>query len=115
RERAAQRLSAALEIQQRIGDAIGLARTSAALADLLAADGQIEESLRLLAASIALNRAKGSHVGLAFNRQTLARLGPKIGAPGQGLAAVIERELAAAEKLLGSRPLPPGLEVGTAG
>ena len=115
RERAADRLSAALEAQQTLGDAIGLARTSASLSELLAAQGRIEGSLRLLAASIAVNREKASHAGLAFNRQALAKIKALVGERGSGLCAAVEGELLAAEKLLGRRPLPPGVEVGSAG
>ena len=114
-ERAADRLSAALEAQQALGDAIGLARTSASLSELLAGQGQVEGSLRLLAASIAVNREKASHAGLAFNRQALAKIKALVGERGSGLCAAVEGSLLAAEKLLGRRPLPPGLEVGSEG
>ncbi|MCB9700927.1 MAG: hypothetical protein H6711_03425 [Myxococcales bacterium] len=115
RERAAQRLSAALEAQQALGDALGLARTSAALAELLAAQGRLDGALRLLAASIAVNREKGSHVGLAYNRRALAGIAPLVPEEARPLVSAVERELRAAEKLLGRRPLPPGLEVGSEG
>ncbi len=114
-ERAADRLSAALEAQQELGDAIGLARTSASLSELLAGQGQVEGSLRLLAASIAVNREKASHAGLAFNRQALAKIKALVGERGSGLCAAVEGSLLAAEKLLGRRPLPPGLELGSEG
>ncbi len=114
-ERAADRLSAALEVQEALGDAIGLARTSASLSELLAAQGQIEGSLRLLAASIAVNREKASHAGLAFNRRALAKIRTLVGERGKGLCAAVEGELLAAEKLLGRRPLPPGLQLGSEG
>ncbi|MCG8419012.1 MAG: hypothetical protein MJE77_13830 [Proteobacteria bacterium] len=73
-DRADQRLAAALQLQSRIGDITGLARSSAARSDVLAQAGRTSEALELLGDSIALNRTKGSPLGLAFNRQAFDRL-----------------------------------------
>ncbi|MBK8260627.1 MAG: tetratricopeptide repeat protein [Nannocystis sp.] len=106
-ERAGERLSAALGLQRELGDLVGLARTTAAFADLLASRGELREALGLLRSSVLLNREKGSPIGLAFNRRALAALTPLIDAEGRELAAALDRELSAAEALLGRHPLPP--------
>jgi tetratricopeptide (TPR) repeat protein len=109
-DRAGQRLAAAFEVQRSLGDAIGMARTTAALADLLAESGQLRESLGVLASSIALNRGKGSPLGLGLNRQALQRLAARIS--GGEMAAEltrVEAALMAAEQLLGRYPLPEGV------
>ncbi len=67
-------LAAAAELQQRILDVIGLARTSAALADIARDGGDYERAIVLLGGSIELNLDKGSPLGLAFNRRTLGTL-----------------------------------------
>ena len=59
----------AFEVQKAIGDAVGLARSTAALAEVLARAGQPVEAMRYLAESIQLNTIKGSPVGLAANRE----------------------------------------------
>ena len=110
RERAAERLTAALGLQRELGDVVGLARTTAAFADLLAGRGELREALGLLSSSITLNREKGSPLGLAFNRAALAAIAPLCDAEGRAVAAGVERELAAAEALLGRHPLPPSVE-----
>lgn len=65
---------AGAEAAARAGDATGLARTSAALADYLLAAGRPGDALQALAGSIAFNIDKGSPIGLAFNRRALAGL-----------------------------------------
>ena len=62
-EAASQHLSAALRLQRELGDIIGLARSTAALADVLAMAGRLEEAAALLADSVALNFEKGSPIG----------------------------------------------------
>ena len=110
-ERAGERLGAALEVQRSLGDAIGMARTTAALADLLAEGGRIGDSLAVLASSIELNREKGSPLGLGLNRRALQRLRPRATAAADAVALVrVEAALAAAEALLGRYPLPEGLD-----
>jgi tetratricopeptide (TPR) repeat protein len=64
----------ALERQQATGDLGGLARTTDALADLLASVGRIEEALQLVESSAEINLRRGATSALAYNRRTLARL-----------------------------------------
>ncbi len=59
-ERAAERITAAVKLQESIGDVIGLARSTAALSEVFAAGGQIREALNLLGDSVVLNFEKGS-------------------------------------------------------
>jgi len=68
------RLEHAAATQQRLGDVLGLARTTDALASTLAAMDDPAEAVRLLSASVELNRAKGTPLGLVYNGRTLANL-----------------------------------------
>lgn len=117
-DRAVTNLTAALEAQRQIGDILGLARTTAALAEALAAAGQLGDALLLLGESIALNQAKGSPIGLSYNRRTLESLLhrlSKMPAPSaasmaaQKTAQHIEEQLLSAEELLGRVTLPSDL------
>lgn len=107
-ERALTRLSAAIQVQESIGDVIGLARTTASLSEVLAAGGKYRDALAVLGDSIALNLEKGSPIGLAFNRRALEALAQS--APAQaGLAEGIKEvagRLMAAESVLGRITLP---------
>lgn len=106
-QRAATHLSEAANAQQRMGDVIGLARSTAGLADLLAETGEVEKTLQALADSVALNVEKGSPVGLAFNRATLERLRDQLPGDQQtGVERLLEH-LARAERTLGRVPVPP--------
>lgn len=67
-------LKQAARAQEVSGDVVGLARTAAALADALVALGRAEEALLMLSDSVRLNLAKGSPIGLAFNRRALDAL-----------------------------------------
>ncbi len=96
--KAAEHLERALSLQREIGDAIGIARSSAALADYLLAAGRPGDALQALASSIAFNVEKGSPIGLAFNRRALSGLRDAVaptGArpPSAGLAALYKRAL----------------------
>lgn len=71
---AADLLTRAVEAQQRSGDVVGLARSSAALADVLATKDRHYEALAVLGESVELNLEKGSIQGLAFNRGALEAL-----------------------------------------
>ena len=73
-ETARDELSEAFRSQRGHGDLLGLARTSAALAEVLGALGSYRESLAMLRHSVALNRAKGAPRGLAYNRRALDAL-----------------------------------------
>ena len=118
-DRAMERLAAALQLQSQIGDLTGLARSTAALSEVLVKDGKLREALDLLGDSILLNREKGSPIGLAFNRRALGRLDSAI----EGLQsedpevaealAEVTRRLDAAEEIIGRIDVP-GLVEGEA-
>ena len=71
---AARHLVQAGRLQRALGDGIGLARSAAALSELLGAVQQPEAALELLSESIEMNALKASSQGLAFNRQGLDSL-----------------------------------------
>jgi tetratricopeptide (TPR) repeat protein len=112
-EAAHQSLAAAIEMQQQIGDVTGLARSTAALADLYMAAGRLGDAAALLADSIALNVEKGSPIGLAFNRRTfdlLSRTAAQAHGVGserlQSAIADVAGRLSQAEAALGRLVLP---------
>ena len=107
-DRARERLTAAVEVEEAIGDLVGLARSTAALSELLAADGRFDDALTVLSDSVALNFEKGSPIGLAFNRRALAALEGAIEAAGERPAALADTRLRlhAAEDALGRMKLP---------
>jgi signal transduction histidine kinase len=69
-----EQLTRAAELQQRWMDGIGLARTTAALSDVLARSSRPEEALRMLADSVGRNLETGSQFGLQHNRVALLAL-----------------------------------------
>jgi hypothetical protein len=104
---------AALNLQQQLGDVAGLARSTAALADVCMLAGQYNDAVALLANSITLNAEKGSSIGLAFNRYALGALTKAaVQAHGpdaerlRGAVADLENRLAQAEAVLGRVGLP---------
>lgn len=104
-EAAADLLTRAVEAQQRSGDVVGLARSSAALADVLATKDRHYEALAVLGESIELNLEKGSIQGLAFNRGALEALRGRL-TPQQALELSyelrrVEQRLTTAEATLG--------------
>jgi tetratricopeptide (TPR) repeat protein len=112
-EAARGRLMGALQIQKQTGDVTGLARTTAALADLCIEAGQLGEAATLLADSVALNFDKGSPIGLAFNRRafnTLQKVADQAhGGPGGELPRLlgeVEHRLVEAEAVFGQLVLP---------
>ncbi|WP_437784175.1 hypothetical protein [Sorangium sp. So ce1097] len=107
-DRATQRLTAAIEAEEALGDLIGLARSTAALAEVLSAKGLHREALAVLAESVAMNLEKGSPVGLAYNRRALHALVPNISLQGEEATMLrqIAAQLAAAEATLGRLRLP---------
>lgn len=113
-ELAVEALEKAAVLQQRIDDAMGLARTTAARAELLQREGRTADALHLLRESIALNRAKGSPLGLAFNRRTLHELEPAAREGHSSRAASelmdAQAELEAAELLHGRGTMPPSVD-----
>jgi tetratricopeptide (TPR) repeat protein len=102
-DRAEARLTAAVEVEESIGDLVGLARSTAALSELLAASGRPRDALAVLGDSIALNHEKGSPIGLAFNRKALAALAARLGTSHAEAEALAEAEqrLAEAEASIG--------------
>ena len=103
-------LGRAADVQKRLGDAIGLARSAAGYADLLVSAGRPEEAVSALAESIALNYEKGSPLGLAFNRSSLTRLRATLAPGAEALRESVRRleeELSGAEQVLGRMPVPP--------
>lgn len=103
-DRARDRLAAAVEAEESLGDLVGLARSTAALSELLAQTGRLEDALTVLSDSIALNFEKGSPIGLAFNRRSLEALTRVAGdSPTLGEARA---RLEAAEGVLGRMKLP---------
>lgn len=110
---AQQRLSVALASQQQLGDVIGAARSTAALAEVYRMTGQLADALALLADSISLNFEKGSPLGLAVNRRALSALADAAAqAHGPGAQDLrsgveeVERRLTQAESVLGRIELP---------
>lgn len=73
-EKAESVLTDAIAQQEALRDVVGLARSVSALAECKLLAGHPEESISLLGESIALNMRKGSALGIAFNRATLARV-----------------------------------------
>ena len=106
--RAAERITGAVKLQESIGDVIGLARSTAALSEVLAEGGQIREALHLLADSLVLNFEKGSSLGLAYNRRSFEALAHTDAAREQAaeLLAEIETRMLAMEEKLGRIPIP---------
>ncbi|MBI3207086.1 MAG: hypothetical protein HYZ29_36450 [Myxococcales bacterium] len=107
---AVEHLGAAAQLQQRIADVIGLARTSAALAEVARESGDLERAVVLLGGSVELNLEKGSPLGLAFNRRALETLHGQLTASQRRelhdqLGQVAQR-LDAAERTVGRIALP---------
>jgi tetratricopeptide (TPR) repeat protein len=109
-EQAAEHLSRALQVQGRIGDVTGLARTTAAMSEVLTMQGLHRNALMVLGDSIALNLDKGSPIGLAFNRRAydaLRRELADVPSPDVQRALVeVGNQLERAEGTLGRVPLP---------
>ena len=111
-ERAAEHLDLALCTSRELGDMIGLARSTAALAELYIAAGRPAEALGALRESVAFNVDKGSPLGLAVNRRTLESLARALvqdprRAPALALAfREVEEALTRAETMLGRVSVP---------
>ena len=89
-------LQSALTIQGRIGDRAGLARSTSAMGEVMRLSGKTGPALELLKTSIDLNAARGSVVGLQYNRTALADF---VGLSGvEMVQAILER----AEAMLGT-------------
>lgn len=86
----------ALALAEELGDAAALARTTAALAELLAEAGQPEQALGLLRSSISVNREKGSTIGLSFDAAALDVIESAVTRMGGAVASAMRSELAQA-------------------
>jgi tetratricopeptide (TPR) repeat protein len=107
-DRAATRLSAAMQVQEAIGDVLGLAKTTATLSEVFAAGQRYRDALAVLGDSIALNLEKGSPIGLAYNRralEALVRSAPPSAGLSEGIKEIASR-LMTAESVLGRISLP---------
>jgi hypothetical protein len=80
-EAAADSFTTAIEIQEQLGDLTGLAQSTAAIAQLLADNGETARALAWLSHSVALNTEKCSRGGLRYNERALADLARRV-APG---------------------------------
>ena len=109
-EEAAEHLTRAVDLQSKLGDMIGLARSSAALAEVLAMGGRVADALAVLGDSIELHAQKGSPLGLAYNRRAFERFQAALEPAAKAeLTAEIERlaaQLSEAEALFGRVTLP---------
>lgn len=113
-EVAVEHLSAAAQIERELHDVLGLARTTAAMADVLASAGQLGGAIALLSESLALNEEKGSPIGLAFVRQSVERIAARLSSAAEPTKNVQERRavqqlleaIVAAEQQLGRVRLP---------
>jgi hypothetical protein len=90
-------LEDARQLQLKLGDLVGLARSSGALCELLVRTGDYPRALERLAESIAFNAKKGSYAGLEFNLASLTAIQPEL-PPGmhdaaRALEARLQREL----------------------
>ena len=102
-------LTKAIDLQTRIDDAMGLARSVAARAEQLAAQGEADEAVEHLLRSIELNRSKGSPLGLAYNRRVLESVSGRVTPAARVRLARARQTLEHAEEVLGRAPLPPML------
>lgn len=92
-ERAAQYLERAQQSQVELDDVPGLARSTAALAEVFAAQGQHGQALDQLEMSMELNLQKESAAGLGFNLESLKRLRESLPDNLQQRAQVLEARL----------------------
>jgi tetratricopeptide (TPR) repeat protein len=102
----------AVRLQQQTGDWTGLARTSAALADLFLTRGKYPQALQCIRESAILNMEKGAPIGIAFNRRDFAQLRTQLAKHSELPLSLhrqmteVEQLLAHAERVLGAIPLP---------
>jgi tetratricopeptide (TPR) repeat protein len=83
----------ARELQRKLGDAVGLARSSAASSEVLAQAQDYARAIERLAESITLNSEKGLRAGLEFNMGSLQQLKPQLPGELQDAADGLERLL----------------------
>ncbi|MBU50909.1 MAG: hypothetical protein CL920_19675 [Deltaproteobacteria bacterium] len=73
-EESVQYIIKAMEVQRQLSDVMGLARSTAGLADVFIKQGDLLQAAQLLQESILLNLQKGTPLGLAFNRRSFEQL-----------------------------------------
>lgn len=93
RVRARQYFEEAIAIGEELGDAATLARSTAALAEVLAQAGQPEQALGLLRSSIGVNREKGSTLGLSYDAATLEIIERVVARMGGAVETALRPEL----------------------
>lgn len=105
-------LSTAAELGRELHDLLLLARTTAAMSEVLVAANQLAEAIELLVESLSLNVEKGSLIGLAFVRRSVEKLAQRVKitesseAPTSRALARLYEDLLAAEDQLGRAKLP---------
>ncbi len=97
-------LDQALEMQAKKHDAVGLAKTTAAVADVLRQDGQYRAALSYLERSLRFNLATGSNAGIEYNRHWCERFIWSL--PAQ-TKAELAKPLSALQSLLNLNSEPP--------
>lgn len=90
---AAKLFDEARELQRKLGDAVGLARSSAASSEVLAQGRDYKRAIERLAESVTLNSEKGLRAGLEFNLGSLQQLKPQLPGDLQDAADRLERLL----------------------
>jgi tetratricopeptide (TPR) repeat protein len=90
---AARLLEDARQLQQELGDLVGLARSSGALCELMARTGDYPRALERLAESIAFNAQKGLRAGLEFNLASLNAIQPELPSGMHDAARALEGRL----------------------
>lgn len=88
-EDASRWLQRAFRKQHELGDAIGLARTTGALAELLVDAGRHDDAVQVLNDSVALNLQLGSRQGVTYNAQGLDRFEAALGDAAPRFADII--------------------------
>lgn len=103
-------LAEAANTQAELGDVLGVARTSAALAEALAQAGRPRDALEMLGQSVRLNAAKGSAAGVAWNRRAFDQLWSSLDSRARRAllptARPVAEALEAAERRTGRLRLP---------
>lgn len=90
---AARLLDDARQLQRQLGDGVGLARSSAALCDVLAQVRDYPRALELLAESITLNAEKGLRAGLELNLASLKGIAAQLPPGLHDAARALEQRL----------------------
>lgn len=105
---AAELLENARRVQEQLGDGVGLARSSAAAAEVLAEAQDYPRALDRLSDSIELNAEKGLRAGLEFNLASLRHLERRLPSDMQRAARALERRLSEALGASREASMPSG-------